>query len=121
MDFATEEILLFITEQRDELLQHCRFLWDVYRSHCTEQEAAVDWVRRYAHEYRQTGTQLLGLIGDDQHKKELFHEGMREIMKHKFIESEKVNHDIGLTAAGNNWLTKHGCQWFLEVCQRRDT
>jgi hypothetical protein len=118
MDFSKEEILLFIAEQREELLLHCRFLWNVYRSHCNEEEAADDWVRRYAHEYREVGTQLLALLGNASHKKELFHDGMREIMKHKFIESEKVNHDIGLLAAGNDWLKRHSCQWLLESFQK---
>jgi len=116
--FTAEEILLFISEQHEELLQHCRYLWDIYRSHCTEHEAAVDWVHRYAHEYREIGTLLLELIDENPEKKKLFRDGMREIMKHKFLESEKVNHDIGLTAAGNDWLAHHACQWLLEACQK---
>jgi hypothetical protein len=118
MDFTPEEILLFIREQREELLLHCHFLWDVYRSHCTEQEAAVDWVRRYAHEYREVGSLLLALMGEIPHKKEIFHEGMREIMRHKFLESEKVNHDVGLKAAGGDWLAHHACQWLSEARQK---
>jgi hypothetical protein len=37
-----------------------------------------------------------------------------EILKHKWIESEKVGHDIGLGFAQIDWYLKHRSQWRKE-------
>ena len=34
-----------------------------------------------------------------------------EILKHKWIESEKVGHDIGFEMALIGWTTRHRSQW----------
>ena len=34
-----------------------------------------------------------------------------EIMKHKWIESEKVQHDIGFERALTDWIVKHRAKW----------
>ena len=34
-----------------------------------------------------------------------------EILKHKWIESEKAGHDIGLERAMTDWILKHRSQW----------
>ena len=34
-----------------------------------------------------------------------------EIMKHKWIESEKAGHDIGFDQALTDWCIKHRVQW----------
>ena len=34
-----------------------------------------------------------------------------EILKHKWIESEKVGYDIGFEAALVDWITKHRASW----------
>jgi hypothetical protein len=34
-----------------------------------------------------------------------------EILKHKWIESEKVGHDIGFEKALLDWIVKHRAQW----------
>jgi hypothetical protein len=34
-----------------------------------------------------------------------------EILKHKWIESEKVGRDIGFEAALVDWITKHRASW----------
>jgi hypothetical protein len=34
-----------------------------------------------------------------------------EILKHKWIESEKVGHDIGFEAALVDWITQHRASW----------
>lgn len=34
-----------------------------------------------------------------------------EILKHKWIESEKAGHDIGFEAALVDWITKHRSSW----------
>jgi hypothetical protein len=34
-----------------------------------------------------------------------------EIMKHKWIESEKVGHDIGFERALTDWIIKHRSKW----------
>lgn len=34
-----------------------------------------------------------------------------EILKHKWIESEKQGHDIGFEAALVDWITKHRAGW----------
>jgi hypothetical protein len=42
-----------------------------------------------------------------------------EIMKHKWIESEKQNHDIGFESALVDWVTKHRPDW-LEAQKKID-
>lgn len=34
-----------------------------------------------------------------------------EILKHKWIESEKVGHDIGFERALLDWIVKHRASW----------
>ena len=34
-----------------------------------------------------------------------------EILKHKWIESEKVGHDIGFERALTDWIIKHRANW----------
>lgn len=34
-----------------------------------------------------------------------------EIMKHKWIESEKAHHDIGFERALTDWIVKHRAKW----------
>jgi len=34
-----------------------------------------------------------------------------EILKHKWIESEKVGHDIGFDKALTDWIVKHRSKW----------
>ena len=34
-----------------------------------------------------------------------------EIMKHKWIESEKAGHDIGFELALTDWIVKHRSKW----------
>lgn len=34
-----------------------------------------------------------------------------EILKHKWIESEKVGHDIGFERALTEWIIKHRSKW----------
>lgn len=34
-----------------------------------------------------------------------------EILKHKWIESEKQGHDIGFERALTDWIVKHRAQW----------
>jgi hypothetical protein len=34
-----------------------------------------------------------------------------EILRHKWIESEKVGHDIGFEHALTDWIIKHRAQW----------
>ena len=38
---------------------------------------------------------------------------LHEILKHKWIESEKAGHDIGFNCALIDWLIKHGREWRL--------
>jgi hypothetical protein len=39
-----------------------------------------------------------------------------EILKHKWIESEKAKQDIGFEQALLDWLSKHHGQWKKENC-----
>jgi hypothetical protein len=34
-----------------------------------------------------------------------------EVLKHKWIESEKAGHDIGLERAITDWILKHRSRW----------
>ena len=40
-----------------------------------------------------------------------FRSEKEEILKHKWIESEKAGHDIGFDAALVDWITKHRASW----------
>ena len=35
----------------------------------------------------------------------------QEILKHKWIESEKAGHDIGYEKAAEDWLQRYGSKW----------
>ena len=37
-----------------------------------------------------------------------------EILKHKWIESEKAGHDIGFERALTDWIVKHRAKWRRE-------
>jgi hypothetical protein len=37
-----------------------------------------------------------------------------EILKHKWIESEKVGHDIGFEKALLDWIVKHRANWRVQ-------
>ena len=40
-----------------------------------------------------------------------FQAGREEIMKHKWIESEKVGYDIGFERALTDWIIRHRSKW----------
>jgi hypothetical protein len=40
-----------------------------------------------------------------------FQAGREEVLKHKWIESEKAGHDIGLERAMTDWILNHRTQW----------
>ncbi len=44
-----------------------------------------------------------------------------EILKHKWIESEKQGHDIGFEAALVGWVTKHRKNWLKEYNESNTT
>jgi hypothetical protein len=48
-----------------------------------------------------------------------FQAEQEEILKHKWYESEKKGHDIGLDLAQIDWRIKHGSQWRKERHQKR--
>ena len=41
-----------------------------------------------------------------------------EILRHKWIESEKVGHDVGIDAAQVDWNLKHRSKWRKERQQK---
>ena len=55
------------------------------------------------------------LSDNDLFKKSLlyrqFQAEREEVLKHKWIESEKAGHDIGLEQATTDWILKHRSQW----------
>lgn len=47
-----------------------------------------------------------------------------EILKHKWIESEKAGYDIGFERAHTDWIVKHRAAWLRwrrSLRERRDT
>lgn len=42
-----------------------------------------------------------------------------EILKHKWIESEKAGHDIGFEMALTDWIVKHRTKWRSERQARK--
>ncbi len=111
MEFTIDEIKKFILAQGAEILKHSEFLRERYGWQGTKDEAAADWARRYASEYRQVGTRLMERLAGHPRRAELFARGMSEIMIHKFLESERCGHDIGLQGAGEQWLRDHFPAW----------
>jgi hypothetical protein len=55
------------------------------------------------------------LADSDLFKKSLlyrqFQAEREEVLKHKWLESEKAGHDIGLEQAMTDWSIKHRSQW----------
>ena len=45
---------------------------------------------------------------------QIFQAQREEIMKHKWIESEKAGHDIGFEQALTDWELKHHTAWLKE-------
>lgn len=46
------------------------------------------------------------------------HEVIEQIMAHKWIESEKIGHDIGLKQATQEWIEDHYDEWFRLNCDK---
>lgn len=44
-----------------------------------------------------------------------------EILKHKWIESEKAGHDIGFEKALLDWIVKHRAEWRLKRQTQQQT
>jgi hypothetical protein len=44
-----------------------------------------------------------------------------EILKHKWIESEKVGHDIGFEKALLDWVVKHRSRWRTKRQQKKES
>lgn len=115
MEFTTEDVRAFIINQRTELVNHCRFLQSRYGWTGSEQDAAVDWARRYATDYRDIGSRLLSLLWTHPRRCELFSAGMAEIARHKYFRSELLGYDLGLKVAGEEWLLAHFPTWVATV------
>jgi hypothetical protein len=60
-------------------------------------------------------TQIEASNGSDLLKKSSLYKEFQaereEIMKHKWIESEKAGHDIGFERALTDWIVKHRSKW----------
>ncbi len=115
MEFTDADIRAFIVAQREELVRHREYLRSVLGVHGSELETACDWVSRYAAEYRQVGGALLVAIGPHLRRPELFAAGMAEIMRHKYFESLCAGRDVGLRAAGEDWMARFFPAWFVDA------
>ena len=115
MDFTDADIRAFILTQHEHLVRHREYLRDVLGVHGSENEAAADWAGRYAAEYREIGTRLLALLGPHPRRAELFAAGMADIMRHKYVESFRAGRDVGLRAAGEDWLAHHCAGWLAKA------
>ena len=62
------------------------------------EQAAEDWSSRHAAEWRSA------------RQAKLLEQQRLEIMKHKWIESEKARRDLGRDAV-MDWITKYAAQW----------
>jgi len=89
VDFTDADIRAFILTQHEHLVRHREYLRDVLGVRGSENEAAADWVGRYAAEYREIGTRLLAVLGPHPCRAELFAAGMAEIMRHKYSEPRR--------------------------------
>ena len=80
---------------------HRYFLSREYSRYINITEAVRSWLKDYALKWR----------GDRVKKAHLAQ--IEEIMKHKWIESEKAGYDIGKKAVGD-WIEKHAGTWRRE-------
>ncbi len=77
---------------------HRYFLCQFYSSKVSNEEAVRDWEKNYAHTWRE---KQLELSSRNQ---------MEQILKHKWLESEKAGYDIG-KAAVTDWIGKYAAIW----------
>ena len=115
MVFCDSDIRAFILTQRSALVGHREFLHTRYGWRCTDQEAAADWARRYAADYREVGNRLLVLLQAHPRRAEVFEVGMAEIARHKYLRSEGLGRDLGLKAAGEEWIREHFVPWYASL------
>ncbi len=77
---------------------HKYFLSERAGHQITDEEAVEDWLKKHAREWR--ATRMIIACGDQ----------MKEILRHKWIESEKAGCDQG-KAAVKDWIRKYAQQW----------
>jgi hypothetical protein len=115
MVFSDTDIRAFILTQRSALVGHRDFLHTRYGWRCSDQEAASDWARRYAIDYREIGNRLMDLLQTHPRRSEVFEIGMSEIARHKYLRSEGLGRDLGLKAAGEEWIQSHFPGWYAAL------
>ncbi len=111
MENDTADIRAFILSQRTALINHREFLRTRYGWCCSDQQAAADWARRYAADYREIGNRLLRLLDTHPERARAFVAAMSEIARHKYLRSESLGRDIGLRAAAEEWIRDHFPAW----------
>ncbi|MFH1038317.1 MAG: hypothetical protein V1789_06595 [PVC group bacterium] len=79
---------------------HRYFLSQRYCRWVSIQETIADWLKNYARIWREKRMELSS------------RNQMEQILKHKWLESEKVRHDVGQKAAAD-WIEKFAKQWRL--------
>lgn len=115
MVLSEPDIRVFILTQRSALLGHREFLHTRCGWRCTDEEAAADWARRYAADYREIGSRLMLLLQAHPRRAEVFEMGMAEIARHKYLRSEELGRDVGLKAAGEEWIREHFVRWYASL------
>jgi hypothetical protein len=111
MNEIRDDEIIFILCQSEEIGRHKRYLEGLQGRRSESYEVACDWIERYAAAFREVGEMLLLKMGRIPGRVELFQLGMAEIMRHKWILSRLADRDVGLKAAGENWLAEHFEGW----------
>jgi len=91
----------FSPEEWDAIKVHRYFLSREYSRYVSIFEAVRSWRENYALRWRGERVKRAHLAQ------------IEEIMKHKWIESEKAGRDIGKKAVGD-WIEKHAAAWRRE-------
>ncbi len=77
---------------------HRYFLSQRYCRWVSIQETIEDWMKNYARIWREKRMELSS------------RNQMEQILRHKWLESEKIGHDVGSDAA-NDWIKKYAQLW----------
>ncbi len=96
-----QDLKSFSPEEWDAIKVHRYFLSQKHSRYVSLFEAVRSWIKNYALKWR----------GDRVKKAHLAQ--IEEIMKYKWIESEKAGYDLG-KAAVHDWIKKHAGAWRRE-------
>ncbi len=97
-DSAEEERCPFCRAEWRVILDHRKLLSRRTGREVGMKEAVADWLKCFSREWRQE--RIMRALQDER----------EEILRHKWLESEKAGYDIGKDAV-IDWILKHAARW----------